>query len=93
MRSVNDSCAATAQGELSTVCAGTAATNIVGGSGGPSGINAAPFGITQNLLAKWVSQRIAAVDNHATSRRFPICDDGRSPEFLFALPADACAWE
>jgi subtilase family serine protease len=56
----NDSCAATATtATLNSVCAGAAATNIVGGSGGPSSIYAKPAwqsGIIPN--------GIAAGDNH-----------------------------
>jgi hypothetical protein len=38
----NDSCAATTTPSLLTACVGALATNIVGGSGGPSAVNAKP---------------------------------------------------
>jgi len=61
----NDSCAATAtSANLSTVCAGTAATNIVGEAAGLAASMRAPFRDTQNLLGKvgFIPQRIAAGD-------------------------------
>ncbi len=90
----NDSCAATAtSANLSTVCAGTAATNIVGGSGGPSGINAGAF--SGYAKPAWQSgiipNGIAAGDNH---RYIPdvslFASDGpQSKSFYLLCQADA----
>ena len=56
----NNSCAATATSStLNTVCAGSAATNIVGGSGGPSSIYAKP-----SFQSGIIPNGIAAGDNH-----------------------------
>ena len=63
----NDSCAATATSStLNTVCAGSAATNIVAGSGGPSGINAGAFpGYSKPAWQSGIIPNgIAAGDNH-----------------------------
>src|SRR5713101_554083 len=90
----NDSCAATAtSANLSTVCAGTAATNIVGGSGGPSGINAGA--LAGYAKPAWQSgiipNGIAAGDNH---RYIPdvslFASDGpQSKSFYLLCEADA----
>jgi hypothetical protein len=83
----NDSCAATAtSATLNTVCAGAAATNIVGGSGGPSSLYAKPTwqsGITPN--------GIAAGDNHRyTPDASLFASDGlQSKSFYLICEADA----
>ena len=89
----NDSCAATATSANLTVCAGAAATNIVGGSGGPSGINAGAF--AGYAKPAWQSgiipNGIAAGDNH---RYIPdvslFASDGpQSKSFYLLCQADA----
>jgi hypothetical protein len=90
----NDSCAATAtSATLSTACAGAAATNIVGGSGDPSGINAGAF--AGYAKPAWQSgiipNGIAAGDNH---RYIPdvslFASDGlQSKSFYLLCQADA----
>jgi len=87
----NDSCAATAtSANLSAVCAGTAATNIVGGSGGPSGINAGAF--SGYAKPAWQSgiipNGIAAGDKSSLHPDVSLfaSDGPQSKSFLFALP-------
>jgi hypothetical protein len=90
----NDSCAAAATiSTLNTVCAGAAATNIVGGSGGPSGINAGAFaGYAKPAWQSGITPNgIAAGDNH---RYIPdvslFASDGpQSKSFYLVCQADA----
>jgi hypothetical protein len=80
----NDSCAATAtSANLNTVCAGTAATNVVGGSGGPSAFNAKPA--FQNGLTPVDSFRdvpdvaLFASDGAQTFSFYPNCEADAVP--------------
>ena len=90
----NDSCAATAtSATLSTVCAGAAATNIVGGSGGPSGMNAGAF--AGYAKPAWQSgiipNGIAAGDNHRYTPDVSLfaSDGPQSKSFYLVCEADA----
>jgi subtilase family serine protease len=90
----NDSCAATAtSATLNTVCAGAAATNIVGGSGGPSGINAGTF--AGYPKPAWQSgiipSGIAAGDKHRYTPDVSLfaSDGPQSKSFYLVCEADA----
>src|SRR6266700_1612599 len=69
----NNSCAATVTSStLNTVCAGSAATNIVGGSGGPSSIYAKP-----PFQSGIIPNGIVAGDNHRYTPDVSLFASGR----------------